>query len=472
MPYHLLWSGVGAQLLFYRICHQNQISLSKRMFRDFIICRGLGLVVCYCLIICCVRRWWPAIVLSHVPPKPNFTVQNERFARFYHLPWSGVGGLLLSYHLLWPGVGHLPPKTNFIVKTQKQHTERKHRENTHRQHRERKHTDRKNTNRKRREKTHREKTQRENTEKTHRQKTHKQKTQTENTQRENTDRKHTDRKHTNRKRREKTHREKTQRKHTDKKTFTEQASQTNVSREASSKFHRTKLPKHRFSVSCEASPKFQRTSFQNERFVGGFLEISKNKLPKRAFRTMLRQFSQKKLPKRSFRAMLPRNLQNKLPKRSFRTRPPPIFREQASKTSVSCEASSKIHRTMLPKRTFRAKLPRNFTEQASKTNVSCEASFKFPRTKLPKRTFRAMHPTISKEICVSPQFRAIDPPNPTRGFIQQKQNVRLATTACHSTFQNPRFTTAAYAKMYESSAGSPGQHAAYKNHHFTTVSDI
>ena len=128
-----------------------------------IICCGQGLVVCHCLIICCgqglvasycfitfatktkfhspkrafcailsfavvwgwwsaivlsfavVRRWWPAIVLSHVPPKPNFTVQNQRFARFYHLPWSGVAGLLLSYHLLWPGVGHLPPKTNFIV---------------------------------------------------------------------------------------------------------------------------------------------------------------------------------------------------------------------------------------------------------------------------------------------------------------------------------------------------------------------
>ena len=52
-----------------------------------------------------VRGWWPAIVLSHLPPKPNFTVQNERFARFCHLPWSGVGGLLLSYHLLWSGVG-------------------------------------------------------------------------------------------------------------------------------------------------------------------------------------------------------------------------------------------------------------------------------------------------------------------------------------------------------------------------------
>ena len=55
-----------------------------------------------------VRGWWPAIVLSHLPPKPNVTVQNERFARFYHLPWSmwcRVGGLLLSYHLLWSGVG-------------------------------------------------------------------------------------------------------------------------------------------------------------------------------------------------------------------------------------------------------------------------------------------------------------------------------------------------------------------------------
>ena len=52
-----------------------------------------------------VRGWWPAIVLSHLPPKPNFTVQNERFARFYHLLWSRVGGLPLSYHLLWSGVG-------------------------------------------------------------------------------------------------------------------------------------------------------------------------------------------------------------------------------------------------------------------------------------------------------------------------------------------------------------------------------
>ena len=103
---------------------------------------------------------------------------------------------------------------------------------------------------------------------------------------------------------------------------------------------------------------------------------------------------------------------------------PTILTERASKTIVSCEASSKFHRTSfqndrfvrcfrqfsqrkLPKRSFRARLPPNLTEQASKTNVSCEASFKFPRTKLPKRTFRAMLPTISIE------------------------NLRFATVSCH-----------------------------------------
>ena len=108
-----------------------------------------------------VRGWWPAIVLSHLPPKPNFTVQNERFARFYHLPWSGVGGLLLSYHLLWRG---------WSWATKNKFHSLKHRDNT----------------------------QKENAEKTH----------TENTERENTQTENAERKH----------RKKTQRKHTDKKT--------------------------------------------------------------------------------------------------------------------------------------------------------------------------------------------------------------------------------------------------------------
>ena len=56
------------------------------------------------------------------------------------------------------------------------------------------------------------------------------------------------------------------------------------------------------------------------------------------------------------------------------------------------------------------------------------------------------------KICVSPQFRAIGPPNPTRGFMRQNQNVRFATAACRPKFQNVRFATAAFAKMYETSA--------------------
>ena len=191
------------------------------------------------------------------------------------------------------------------------------------------------------------------------------------------------------------------------------------------------------------------------------------------FARCFRQFSQKKLPKRSFRARLPRN-----------------FTEQASKKIVSCEASSKFHRTSfqkdrfvrgfleisqnkLPKRSFRARLPRNFTEQASKKVVSCEASSKFHRTILPKRTFRAMLPTISTE---NLRFATVSCNRPTesheRVHPEKKQNVRIATTARHPKFQNVRFTTAARAKMYESSARRPGQPAAYKNHHFTTVSDI
>ena len=176
--------------------------------------------------------------------------------------------------------------------------------------------------------------------------------------------------------------------------FTEKASRTIVSCEASSKFHRTSCQKDRFLrgffeisqkklakstfrarllpnfteeastmiVSCKASSNFHRTSFQNERFARCF-----------------RQFSQKQLPKRSFRSRLLRS-----------------FTEQASKTSVSHKASDNFRRknfqndrfvrcfleisqNKLPKRSFRTRLSRNFTEEAHKINVSCEASSKFHR---------------------------------------------------------------------------------------------
>ena len=60
------------------------------------------------------------------------------------------------------------------------------------------------------------------------------------------------------------------------------------------------------SISCEASSTFQGTSFQNEHFVRGFRNFSKQKLPKRAFRARL----------------------------------PQLFKAEASKTSISCEASA------------------------------------------------------------------------------------------------------------------------------------
>ena len=94
----------------------------------------------------------------------------------------------------------------------------------------------------------------------------------------------------------------------------------------------------------------------------------------------------------------------KLPKRAFRARLPQLFKEQASKTSISCETSSTFQRTSfqneyfvrdfrnfssdkLPKRAFRARLPQLFKEQASKTSISCEASSTFQGTSFQNEHF-------------------------------------------------------------------------------------
>ena len=153
-------------------------------------------------------------------------------------------------------------------------------------------------------------------------------------------------------------------------------------------------------VSCEASSKFHRRSFQNERFARCFLQNSQNKLSKRAFRAML----------------------------------PTILQEKASKMIVSCEASSKFHRTSFQNERF-------------------------------ARCFRQ----FSRKICVSLQFRAIDTPLPARGFIRQKQNVPRTTTPCIPKFQNVRFATAACTKMYESIHREPTRFAHTKMWGFTTV---
>ena len=156
-------------------------------------------------------------------------------------------------------------------------------------------------------------------------------------------------------------------------------------------------------VSRDASDNFNRKSFQNDRFVRGLLQISQNKLPKRSFRAML----------------------------------PTILTERASKTIVSCEASSKFHRTSFQNERF----------------APCFRQF-------------------SRKICVSLQFRAIDTPLPARGFIRQKQNVPRTTTPCIPKFQNVRFATAACTKMYESIHREPTRFAHTKMRGFTTVLTI
>ena len=128
---------------------------------------------------------------------------------------------------------------------------------------------------------------------------------------------------------------------------------------------------------------------------------------------------------------------------------PTILTERASKTIVSCEASSKFHRTSfqndrfargfrqfsqnkLPKQAFRARLPPNFTEQASKTIVSRDASDNFKQKELPKRSFRAMLPTISIE---NLHFATVSCHRPTESY----EMVHPAKAKCASRYNGVPF---------------------------------
>ena len=203
------------------------------------------------------------------------------------------------------------------------------------------------------------------------------------------------------------------------------------------------------SPPAQASSTFQATSFQNEHFVRGLFNFSSDELPKRAFRAKPSQLFKRQAFKRSisceasstFHATSFQNedfvrglfnfSSNKLPKGAFCARLPQLLNQQASKMSISCEASSTFQATSfqnerfvrglfnflsnkLPKRAFRARLCQLFTQQASKTSISCEASstfqatnfqneyfarslFNFSSNKLPKRAFRARPPQLFKQ---------------------------------------------------------------------------
>ena len=84
------------------------------------------------------------------------------------------------------------------------------------------------------------------------------------------------------------------------------------------------------SISCETSATFQATSFQNEHFVRDFRNFSRNKLPKRAFRTRLPQLFNQGASKVM-----------RLPRKTRKW--PLTLKVWSVKTSISCDTSFKFH---------------------------------------------------------------------------------------------------------------------------------
>ena len=161
----------------------------------------------------------------------------------------------------------------------------------------------------------------------------------------------------------------------------------------------------------------------------GFLEISQNKLPNERFARGFRQFSQRKLPKRS-RARLPRN-----------------FAEQASKTSVSHDASGNFLRKSFQNDRFVRCFFKFSQNKLAKKIVSCEASSNFQRTSFQNERFAGCFRQFSQKKLPKRSFRARLPPNFieqcfqnerfVRGFLEisqnklPKRNLRFATVSCH-----------------------------------------
>ena len=111
-------------------------------------------------------------------------------------------------------------------------------------------------------------------------------------------------------------------------------------------------------ISCKASSTFQGTSFQNEHFVRGFLNFSRNKLPKRAFRARL----------------------------------PQLFKEQASKTSISCKASSTFQARSfqsLAPATQNAKMTSHLESLKRQNEHFVRDFLQIPHLQLENRRFRA-----------------------------------------------------------------------------------
>ena len=88
---------------------------------------------------------------------------------------------------------------------------------------------------------------------------------------------------------------------------------------------------------------------------------------------------------------------------------PTILTEKASKMTISCEASSKFHRTVLPKRAFRAMLPTIFTQNLRFATVSRDRH---------TDSCERVHPPKAK-MCLALQRRAF--PNVTMHVSLQRR---------------------------------------------------
>ena len=270
------------------------------------------------------------------------------------------------------------------------------------------------------ERKYRQKTQRENADKKHREnpnRKHREKTQRENTETENTKRKHkekTQRENTDKKNREKTQTENTERKHTQ-------------------KTHR----KHREKTRRE------NTETENTEAENTERKHRENTDRKHREKTHTENTDRKHRKKTQKENTETENTECKVlhstPRQSRESSPGPLaFKANAlSSRPYSKDCDSKYNA-----QSYRA----DTKHKRSHAQGNARSNFKPPK-------FASRHSFAWST-------------------IRQNQNVRFATAACHQKFPDACFTTAACAKMYETSEGCPRHLAAYKNYHFTTVSDV
>ena len=224
--------------------------------------------------------------------------------------------------------------------------------------------------------------------------------------------------------------------------FTERGSKTSVSRDASDNFHRKSLFRARLppnftkeasktsvfargflqilknhasktNVSHDASDNFARKNFQNDRFVRSFLQISQNKLPKRAFRAMLP-------------TIFTKNLRFATVSRNRHT----ASCERVHPPKAKCASHYNAVHSQISKCTFRySGVHKNvwiYPPWTDPLRAHKNVRFYYSFGRSTPRFYREGW-SAENEICVSLQFRAIDTTFLPRGFTASKWNLRFAT---------------------------------------------